>query len=263
MTDDSRKTEKTTAPPHVEVVADRTDDGTYEIEVRGASPERSTDPGATEQGAGSAAATSSAEHVGSDGDATGARSLHLSASHEGVARAPTKRGSRAGLYVASAAGVAAIVGVGLTLGGGTGGVEPEVVEPEETESFRGFVSGRPEKTTVPPGAIDVGASIPVLDAGVGDAEPEPEPVPVAAERELPQPPVERVQTVIRQRQVERMRRVPVERDLAELPESARAEAAADEEAYYDEYYDEGYEEQYYDDEGYDDERDEYDEYDDE
>ena len=33
MTDDSRKTGKTTAPPHVEVVADRTDDGTYEMQT--------------------------------------------------------------------------------------------------------------------------------------------------------------------------------------------------------------------------------------
>lgn len=191
------------------------------------------------------------------GDAPVARSVRLSSAPDVVERAPAEGGagrrSRVGLYVASAAGVAAVVGVGVALHGALERVQPDVIEPETVDGFRSFVVEAPAERTVPANVLDVGSVAAAPDAG----RPEPPEEQVAAAPAYPPAPVERIQTVLRREEVEALREIPVDRSLAARRASDDYE---DHEAYYDDYYDEAYEE--YEDE-YDDEYDDEAGYDDE
>lgn len=205
----------------VEVVADQTQDGAYEIRLEATQPNAVAGPPSA--------------------------STRLTAVESAAPGSAPRQGRRGAAIGVAAVGVAAVVGAGVAVAridGDDGGGTPTLDAPEQVESFRSFVLQPPSARTLP-------TSVLAIDAGGGpepDAAPELEPEPERA-RILPDDepsrlaPAPAARRVTREaltvpapspRAIEDMRAVPVDRQLLE-PESEYDEYADDYDEYDDEY----------------------------
>ena len=226
----SNSTEK--SPSRVAVVADQSDDGSFELRV-----ERPSDPNAAIRPSETAAS------ISDSGSVSNLKS-------EVASQAPRRKGRAIGIAAGGVAAAGIAGAFALSVGGDQGSPEPPVVEPEPAETFRAFTIQAPTAPSIPRVmlAMDVGADTVAEEEEPSMAQSPQSPPPSAPTAE-PEP-IPSVNPAA----------VPVVDDLAQRLQNVRVSAAPvqnivqlDDDEYdeYDEYDDGEYDDGEYDDEEYD------------